>query len=76
MYKSRCAVEGCNQHPMWEIVWSNGQLYDVCDDHARPNDGWRYDATPDGSLRPTTADRGGRPADAHRQPRGQGSVLR
>ena len=52
MYKSRCAVEGCNQHPMWEIVWSNGQLYDVCDDHARLNEASQYDPGPDGSLLP------------------------
>ena len=37
---------------MWEIVWSNGQLYDVCDDHARLNEASQYDPGPDGSLQP------------------------
>jgi hypothetical protein len=41
---------------MWEIVWSNGQLYDVCDDHARLHEAVRYDACADGSLRAVAQD--------------------
>jgi hypothetical protein len=55
MYKSRCAVRGCTEHPMWEIVWLNGQLYDVCDNHARLQETSRYDAGPEGSLLPIDA---------------------
>jgi hypothetical protein len=61
---------------MWEIVWSNGQLYDVCDEHARLQEAVRYDAAADGSLRPVgssarSADGDGR----HRSRRSQGSVV-
>jgi hypothetical protein len=75
MYKSRCAVQGCTEHPMWEIVWSNGQLYDVCDEHARLTDGWRYDAAADGSLHPVTAQNEVSAGQAHRQRRASGSLL-
>ena len=76
MYKSRCAVRGCTEHPMWEIVWLNGQLYDVCDDHARLHETSRYAAGPEGSLQPvdTAAEQASTEA-RHRGRRAQDSLL-
>lgn len=50
MYKIRCAVAGCNEFPLWEIVWTNGLIYKLCDDHSRLDGGLRYDTGPDGTL--------------------------
>ena len=76
MYKSRCAVRDCTEHPMWEIVWLNGQLYDVCDNHARLQETARYNAGPEGSLQPIDAVADQSSTEArHRGRRAQGSVL-
>jgi hypothetical protein len=45
-----CAIEGCSRFPVWEIVWSNGRLYDVCDDHAGVPAPWSIEEREDGSL--------------------------
>jgi hypothetical protein len=50
MARSMCAVEGCNSFPVWEIVWSNGRLYDVCDEHAGMSAPWSIEDRGDGSL--------------------------
>jgi hypothetical protein len=61
---------------MWEIVWSNGQLYDVCDEHARLHEAVHYDAAADGSLRLVDASPGASGAGArHGSRRTQDSVL-
>jgi hypothetical protein len=61
---------------MWEIVWSNGQLYDVCDEHARLHEAVHYDAAADGSLRPVdTAARPSGGGARHGSRRTQDSVL-
>jgi hypothetical protein len=56
-----CAVEGCNNFPVWEIVWSNGRLYDVCDEHAGAPASWSFQERDDGSLH-------GLPIDALNRP--------
>jgi hypothetical protein len=50
MARSTCAVEGCTSFPVWEIVWSNGRLYDLCDEHAGGPTTWPIEDQADGSL--------------------------
>ena len=59
---------------MWEIVWSDGKLYDLCDEHARPQETARFQARSDGSLQPLDA-RESPGRTAHRARRRQGSML-
>jgi hypothetical protein len=60
---------------MWEIVWSNGQLYDVCDEHARLHETVHYEAAADGSLRSLDVEEASSGTQVrHRTRRAQSSV--